>query len=113
MRVKHLSDIPLEPTPLGGQARVLLEHEHARVVNLVLQPGEKVAAHTGPVEVLFLVLQGAGILKVEDESFPLAEGSLLICPAGVPRSLESSPNEVLSLLVVRSPNPGQYLHDSG
>lgn len=105
MLVTKLSDLPLKSTPLGGGARVLLENEHVRVVNLILQPGEEVASHYAEAEVLFIGLEGAGILQLQGQSIVITAGSMAVCPAGLSRSVSASPDQSISLLVVRSPNP--------
>jgi quercetin dioxygenase-like cupin family protein len=57
-----ITDLALQPTPLGGQSRILFDKPEVRVVNLVLADGERVAAHEAPVDVVFLVLNGSASL---------------------------------------------------
>lgn len=100
-----MANIPLQPTPLGGKARILLENEHVKVVNLVLQPGEQVASHPAEADALFIAIHGTGTLQAGNESISMVKGSMLACPAGIPRSIIAGENEGLEFLVVRYPHP--------
>lgn len=104
MEYRKLHDIPQQPTPLGGQARVLVDNIHARVVLLDIAPGQGVSAHQAPVEVTFVVLKGSGWLECAGQRRQCQEGDVIACPAGTSRAIAASPDAGCQLLVVRTPN---------
>ncbi|MGE5372511.1 MAG: cupin domain-containing protein [Solirubrobacterales bacterium] len=103
-KVIRLNEMDAAPTPLGGMARILLDRPEVRVVNLTVDPGTEVGNHTAPVEVLFMVLAGKGILTAAGDEITVEPGMCIICPPDVTRSVRVLPGEPLNLLVVRSPN---------
>lgn len=104
MNAININDIPLEPTPLGGNARLLVGSPELRLVNLILSPGERVLAHTAPVEVVFYVLDGQGAVIAANERHEMKPGQMFACPADLERELQAAPDTGLNLLVVRAPN---------
>jgi quercetin dioxygenase-like cupin family protein len=103
---RKLHDIPRQPTPLGGQARVLVDNIHARVVLLDIAPGQEVAAHQAPVEVTLVVLKGRGWVECAGQRRQCQEGDVIVFPAGASRAIAASADAECQLLVVRTPNPG-------
>ena len=99
-----LKEIPLEATPLGGNARLLVSNPHLRLVNLILSPGEKVRSHSAPVEVVFVVMEGQGSVIVAHEKHEIMPGQIFTCPADLERELSADSGTALNLLVIRTPN---------
>lgn len=99
-----IKEVPLEATPLGGNARLLVSNPNLRLVNLVVAPGERVASHTAPVEVVFLVMEGQGSVIVANEKHELLPGQMFTCPADLEREIAADSGTALSLLVIRAPN---------
>jgi quercetin dioxygenase-like cupin family protein len=99
-----MEDIPLEATPLGGNARLLISNPQLRLVNLILSPGERVLSHTAPVEVVFLVMEGQGSVIVGNEKHEINQGQMFTCPADLEREIIADAGTALKLLVIRAPN---------
>jgi quercetin dioxygenase-like cupin family protein len=99
-----ISNIPLEATPLGGNARLLVSNPQLRLVNLILSAGERVSSHTAPVEVVFLVMEGQGSVIVANEKHEIRQGQVFTCPSDLERELAADLGTILNLLVIRSPN---------
>jgi quercetin dioxygenase-like cupin family protein len=99
-----VKDIPLDPTPLGGNARILISKPELRLVNLIISPGERVASHTAPVEVVFLVMEGKGTVIVANEKHEIVQGQFFTCPADLEREIVADSATALSLMVIRAPN---------
>ncbi len=53
--------------PHGVDARALHDSEHALVSHITLQPGEALKRHITPVDVVFYVVEGTGVVEVGDE----------------------------------------------
>ncbi len=102
--VKEITDIPLQPTALGGNARILADNPHLRVVNLFISAGEQVRVHTAPVEAIFLVLEGNGTVEIGEKDYLVSAGQFTICPADCGRAIKANRDEDLNLLVIRAPN---------
>ncbi len=53
-----VSETDLAETPHEGEVRKLYDFEHATVVHIKLEPGEKLHPHITPVDALFYGLEG-------------------------------------------------------
>ncbi|MGE5415929.1 MAG: cupin domain-containing protein [Acidobacteriota bacterium] len=99
----NIKELPINPTPLGGQSRMLVDQPDLRLVNLILQPGEVVKTHTAPIEVVFVVLEGSGRLTADGATIDVTAGQMLTCPRDIAREVQAEANG-LELLVIRAPN---------
>jgi len=104
MNIIAIDELPLQPTPLGGKARIMVDKPEVKLVNLVLDAGDLVQSHDAPVDVIFIVLEGRGSMLVEHDHIEVENGQLVTVPAGLSRQIVADKDEGLSLLVVRSPN---------
>ena len=104
MDILRMEEVPLQPTPLGGKARIIIEKPEVKLVNLVLEAGDKVLAHDAPVDVIFIVHEGRGSMLVEKENVLIEAGQVVMVPAGLSRQINADKDEGIELLVVRSPN---------
>ena len=64
MDVIKVADAESRENPHGVDARALHESEHALVSHITLNPGEALKRHITPVDVIFYVLEGTGIVEV-------------------------------------------------
>ena len=62
MKTADCRDQPGADNPHGIDVRMLYDGEHALASHLTLQPGEKLMRHITPVDVLFYVLEGEGVI---------------------------------------------------
>ncbi|MGE5405466.1 MAG: cupin domain-containing protein [Candidatus Saccharibacteria bacterium] len=99
----NINELPLHPTPLGGQSRMLADRPDLRLVNLLLQPGEIVKSHTAPIEVVFIIQEGSGRLTADGKAVDVTAGQMLSCPPDIAREVQAGA-EGLNLLVIRVPN---------
>ena len=74
------------------------------IINLVLKPGEQVPSHKTPVDVLFQVIEGEGIVTVGEENAVVLSGDIIVSPAQIPHSLEASQGCLFSVYVMKVPN---------
>jgi quercetin dioxygenase-like cupin family protein len=94
-----LADAPRVPFNLDG--RILLASEKNEVIHLVLKPGEGMDLHTQPVDVIFFVVGGNGILRTADKPVEGEPGSCIQVPAGVQRGWMNNSNAELRILVIK------------
>ena len=103
MKITQVSDAPLHQNPHGVDARKLYDSEHAQVVALTLQPGEQLKKHITPVDAIFFVLEGTGIVEVGDEKVEVGANTLIDSPAKIPHCWYNESDSVLRVLVVKVP----------
>jgi mannose-6-phosphate isomerase-like protein (cupin superfamily) len=66
----------------------------------MLPPGNVIEEHIDPVEEIYLVLKGSGLMKVGEEERPVNEGDATWLPASVSHRLENTGDDMLFILVV-------------
>ena len=64
MNVVVVKNIQSKPNPHGVDARNLSDTEMAQVVHITLQPGKSLKKHVTPVDVVFYVLEGQGVVEI-------------------------------------------------
>ena len=87
--------------PLDHQAWKLQEDDRISIIQLHIEPGQSMEVHKNPVKVVFYVLQGAGILSIEDARLDLTEGDLVEVEKELDRGWRNTGEETLKLLVVK------------
>ncbi len=105
MEIKKWNEVDSQKNPHGIDARKLYDTEHAQVVHLLLKPGEKLKRHITPVDAVFYVLQGTGIVEVGDEKKEVGADTLIDSPARVPHCWYNESDEDLRVLVIKVPKP--------
>jgi quercetin dioxygenase-like cupin family protein len=105
MKIVDAMNAPQSPNPHGVSAQGLLTTEHAQVVMVTLQPGEKLKLHITPVDVFFYVLEGEGIVEIGGEQQTVAIDTLIESPARIPHRLLNEGDGVFRVLVVKTPKP--------
>lgn len=105
IKIVNALNAPESPNPHGVSARGLLSTEHAQVVMVTLQPGEKLKLHITPVDVFFYVLEGQGIVEIGGEQQPVSADQLIESPVRIPHRLINDSDAVFRVLVVKTPRP--------
>ena len=91
--------------PHGVDTRKLYDTEHAQVMHLTLRPGEQLKRHITPVDVLFYVLEGKGIVEIGEEKNEVEPDTLIDSPAKIPHCWYNRSSETLRILVTKVPRP--------
>lgn len=91
--------------PHGVDARGLYDGEHAIVTHILLQAGEQLKRHITPVDAIFYVLEGTGIVEVGDEQLEVTKDTLIESPAKIPHCWYNKSNDILRILVTKVPKP--------
>ena len=70
------------------------------------EPGQehKLHAHSG-MDKVYHVLAGRGVFLLEGREEPMAEGTMLIAPEGVPHGIRNTGTERLLVLAILAPSP--------
>ena len=77
-------------SPTGVLSTSLLETDQARALFLNLAGGQKVKPCLMSATVLYYVIEGQGLLYVENEQAELQTGSLVVVPPGTTRSISAT-----------------------
>jgi quercetin dioxygenase-like cupin family protein len=105
MKIVKVEDVEIAPNPHNVDARMIYDSEKVQVVIVTLKPGERLKRHVTPVDVLFYVLEGTGIVEIGDEREEVGAGSLVESPAKIPHCWYNESNEILRFLVIKVPRP--------
>lgn len=87
--------------PIDLEARKMFSSPHLEVIQLMLHPGEGMAPHVQPMDVVFFILSGRGILELENRIIESTEKSCIFVKAGVQRTWKNSGPGDFSLLVIK------------
>ena len=103
MKVVEVKNVRIKPNPHGVDARSLSDTENAQVSHITLQPGQSLKKHITPVDVVFYVVQGQGIVEIGDEQHEVGPDVLIESPAGVPHRWTNQSKDILRFLVIKTP----------
>jgi mannose-6-phosphate isomerase-like protein (cupin superfamily) len=105
MKVIEVKDVQSKPNPHGVDARGISDTESAQVVHITLQPGESLKKHITPVDVVFYVLEGRGVVEIGDERRDVGPDTLVESPAKIPHRWMNESTGPVRILVVKTPRP--------
>lgn len=105
MKTIKFTDAEPRANPHGVDARNLYNSEHAMVTHIVLNPGEQLKKHITPVDVIFYVLEGTGIVEVGEEKLEVNKDTLIDSPAKIPHCWYNKSDSEFRFLVIKVPKP--------
>ena len=105
MKIRKVSNTEPNQNPHQVDTRKLYDENLAQVVHIMLKPGEKLKKHITPVDVLFYVLEGKGIIEIGEEKMKVTKDSLIESPAKIPHCWYNESESNLRVLVVKIPRP--------
>jgi mannose-6-phosphate isomerase-like protein (cupin superfamily) len=109
MKATEIKNIQASPNPHGVETKKFHENDYVQAVHITLNPGEKLKKHITAVDVFFYVLEGKGIVEIGDEKREVIKDTFIDSPAKIPHCWYNESNEILRVLVVKTPNP----HEKG
>lgn len=105
MKTITYSEVEARENPHGIDARNLYDSNHAMVTHMLIKPGEKLKRHITPVDVIFYVLEGTGIVEIGDEQKEVSKDTLIDSPAKIPHCWYNKSDNILRVLVTKVPKP--------
>ncbi len=88
----------------GAVARMVLTSRFMEAIEFlayaILPPGNTIEEHVDPVEEIYLVVKGGGLMKVGDEERKVGEWDATWIPAGSPHRLINNTDEETIIVVV-------------
>jgi len=108
MIVRNLNDPEVLKTTYiahgGGVARMVLTSEFMQCIEFLayamLPSGNVLEEHIDPVEEIYLIIKGGGLMKVGDEEKEVKEGDAIWIPVGEPHRLENTTEDMTIVLVI-------------
>jgi quercetin dioxygenase-like cupin family protein len=105
IEVISADDAPPRENPHGVDARVLSRTPYAEALQMRLAPGQRLHRHVTPVDVLFWVCSGTGVVEIADEELEVREGTLVESPRGIPHAWRNDSDSEFRVLVLKTPAP--------
>lgn len=99
MKIQNLSNSPKVPFDLD--AFILHSEDKMELVHLALKPGEDLAEHKNPFDVIFFIAEGSGILTVESKEYKLQMNDVTKVTSDKNRGWKNNSQKDLRLLVIK------------
>ncbi|WP_028895693.1 cupin domain-containing protein [Syntrophorhabdus aromaticivorans] len=101
MNIIEVQKTGIAQNPHGVDVRRIFEGDKVQVAHITLKPGEQLKKHTTPVDVLFYVLEGIGVVEIGDEKRAVGKDTLIDSPAKIPHCWYNEGTETLRVLLIR------------
>jgi quercetin dioxygenase-like cupin family protein len=105
MEITRLDETQPSKNPHGVETKKLYDHENALAVHVMLKPGEKLRRHITPVDVMFYVLEGEGVVEIGDEKQVVTKDTAIHSPAKIVHCWYNESDKPLKVLVLKTPRP--------
>lgn len=105
MKITDVTKVVSGPNPHHVDARKIYDTPHAMAVVITLQPEESLKKHITPVDVLFYVLEGTGVVEIGSEKSTVTKDMLVESPAMIPHRWTNTSDSIFRVLVVKVPKP--------
>lgn len=84
-------------------AKTIVDHEHATIKNLVLNPGQRIPEHIVPMDVTFFIIEGKGKITIGEETVKVKPLDVVLCPPNTPMSVKACDHSGMSFLNIKTP----------
>src|SRR5512136_670621 len=98
MKVVEIKNIQSKPNPHGVDVRNISDTKNAQVVHITLKPGESLKKHITPVDVIFYVLEGTGVVEIGEERKEVGQDTLIESPAKIPHRWINESDGIMRVL---------------
>lgn len=103
--LKLLEQVPYSEKGMGF--RKVVDHKHVQVMQIALQPGQRVPDHNANSNVHILVLQGEVVFNLADQDFTVRQGCMLPVAFETPMRIRNAGQENATFIVIKTPNPSE------
>lgn len=101
MNIIEVQKTGIAQNPHGVDVRKLFESDRIQVAHVTLKPGEQLKRHTTPVDVLFYVLEGTGVVEIGEEKKEAGPDTLIDSPAKIPHCWYNQSKGTLRFLILK------------
>jgi len=88
----------------GGMARMVLTSSFLKSMEFfayaVVPPGNELEEHIDPLEEIYFILQGSGLMKVGADEREVGTGDAIWIPTGDSHGLKNTGTETIAIIVV-------------
>ncbi len=105
MEITRVAETEPGKNPHGVETRKIYDHENALGVHILLNPGERLRRHITPVDVMFYVLEGEGVVEVGEEKQTVGKDTAVHSPAKIVYCWYNDSGKPLRVLVIKTPRP--------
>ena len=105
MQTTKLADTGIMDNAHNVDARNLYNTPDAMITVITLEPGQSLKRHITPVDVVFYVLSGTGIVEVGDEKQTVGADTLVESPKDIVHCWYNESDEPLRFMVVKASRP--------
>ncbi len=96
----------------GGIAHMILDTRHLQTLMFLahahVPPGEKLSGHVDPMEEIYIIQSGSGLMQVGQDKQRVKAGDAIHIPIGDFHELTNDTDEDLTILVVAGLIPGGW-----
>lgn len=88
----------------GGQivSRTLVQNVAVSITLFAFDTGEEISAHESKGDALVTILDGNGVITIDEKEYALAAGQSIVMPAGIPHAVKAT-SPFKMLLIVSFP----------
>ena len=105
MKTSCFKEVDTVKNPHGIDARKHYGNENVQVVHILSKAGECLRKHPSPVDLLFYVLEGEGIVEIGNEKLTVSKDMLIESPKNISHCLYNESTSDFRVLVVKIPGP--------
>ncbi len=103
MKISKVGNTSAFQNAHGVEAKKLCEMSGASVIHMNLTPGQSLKKHTTPVDVLFYILEGKGVVEIGNETQEVEKDTLIESPKDIPHLLSNTGDNTFKFLVIKLP----------
>ena len=105
MITRKLSVTAIMENAHGVDARNLYNTEDAVITVITLEPGQSLKKHMTPVDVVFYVLEGTGVVEIGEEKEEVRKDTLIESPRDILHCWYNESSDPLRFMVIKAPRP--------
>lgn len=105
MEITILENIEPSENPHGVETKKIYDHKNGLGVHILLKPGERLRRHITPVDVMFYVLEGEGVIEIGDEKQRVSKDTAVHSPEKIVHCWYNESDKPLRVLVLKTPRP--------
>lgn len=88
----------------GVIGKQLLINQKNEIVHLVINKGEEIAGHFLDLDIIFYIIEGSGIITIDNKKFELEKNDVITVTKGAKRAWKNNSNNNLVILGIKSIN---------
>jgi quercetin dioxygenase-like cupin family protein len=105
LKITEVKNVQIKANPHGVDARNISDTANAQVAHITIEPGQSLKKHTTPVDVIFYMLEGKGIVEIGEERKEVGQDTLIESPARIPHRWINESDGIVRILVIKTPKP--------